>query len=114
VRNPDGYHHAPYADVGCEMLVKLCQFQADDKERKHVDMRNESGLKHNEGIQNIPLHSHKNEKVALYHLDADTSFDIGSVSRLVELFILKGKLQVNDEFIVNMIGLDRQRVKSPL
>ncbi len=97
-RNPDGYHHAPWTDEGCELLVMLCQFQGDDKARKHIQTSKITPVPQTKGLSVTQLHDKGNEHIALYHLDAGTSFDTTLFQHhLIELFIIKGKLQIWDK-----------------
>ena len=34
-RNPEGFRHAPFSEEGCVILVKLHQFQHDDRQHQH-------------------------------------------------------------------------------
>ena len=36
-RNPAGFRHAPFSERGCELFVKLHQFQSSDDERVQVN-----------------------------------------------------------------------------
>lgn len=94
VRNPSGWRHAPYTATGCELFVKLCQFQPDDAARVVVDG---PGVAPREtaspALTRRPLHDHGREAVALY--------DVAPGARAVpfdcpggaELLVLEGSLE---------------------
>ena len=93
VRNPDGYHHAPWTNEGCELLVMLCQFQGDDKECKHIQTSKSKPELKAKGLYVTQLHDKDNEHIALYQLDARSAFNTAVFKhQMLELFIIKGDL----------------------
>lgn len=69
-RNPLGHVHAPWSKDGCEILVKLHQFQTDDTARIAVTTAQGNWQTLDHGIKVQLLHEHRNERVALVRLPA--------------------------------------------
>ena len=75
VRNPPGSSHTPRSAAGCELFVKLRQFQAGDDTRVVVDTRQAGfvpGLV--AGLEVLPLHEFATEQVALVRWAPGTRF----------------------------------------
>ena len=94
VRNPPGSRHVPASPDGCTILVKLRQFDPDDRAAVHVDAASAAWAEAPDapGVDAIDLHADARESVALErwapgaarHLDADGG---------LELFVLDGALE---------------------
>ncbi len=71
VRNPIGSSHTPRSDPGCEILVKLHQFDAGDVDHKVIDT---SAVSYAEAPYSgrwwLPLHEYGDEAVRLEKWDA--------------------------------------------
>lgn len=96
VRNPNGFHHAPWTEHGGILLVHLCQFQSDDERQLRIDTKKEKWIEVADGVSNICLHRHRNEHINLINIRA-SSFDCHQFINHVELFVLSGELQINNE-----------------
>jgi anti-sigma factor ChrR (cupin superfamily) len=75
VRNPPGSSHTPRSATGCELFVKLRQFQEGDDARVVVDTRQAGfvpGLV--AGLEVLPLHEFATEQVALVRWAPGTRF----------------------------------------
>ncbi len=75
VRNPPGSRHKPFTREGCTILVKLCQFSADDLQQMNVDTRNadwQTGPIPERSF--LPLHEHAGVNTILLRLAPDTQF----------------------------------------
>jgi anti-sigma factor ChrR (cupin superfamily) len=97
VRNPAGWTHAPWTDEGCEIFVKLRQFNPGDKERVVINTQKAEWKKlAKEGISVLPLHRHGDESVDLYRIDKDTELDLQSYPFGAELLIIEGELSHQD------------------
>jgi anti-sigma factor ChrR (cupin superfamily) len=95
VRNPSGWVHAPWTDKGCELFVKLCQFQSDDKQRVVLDSQAPSGWKAtgHPGLSRLTLHVHGDEVVALYRVAAGAEAVCLSCPQGAEILLLEGSLE---------------------
>ena len=67
VRNPPGSKHVPASKDGCTILVKLRQFDPDDRAAVHVDTASAgwAAVTGAEGIETVALHEDARETVAL-------------------------------------------------
>ena len=67
VRNPPTSRHTPGSDAGCVILVKLWQFQPDDRHDVVVDTRSADArpAPGRPGVAVIPLHSGRDESVRI-------------------------------------------------
>ncbi len=92
VRNPSGWVHAPWTDKGCELFVKLCQFQPDDRERVIRDTQASPDWQATEqpGLSRLTLHVHGDETVALYQLAASAKAVAMSYPQGAEILLLEG------------------------
>lgn len=91
VRNPPGSRHAPSAPSGCELFVKLRQFQAGDGTRTVIDTRNtpfRPGLV--PGLTVLPLHEFGTEHVALVRWAPGTYFQPHTHWGGEEILVLEG------------------------
>lgn len=73
-RNPEGSSHAPFSKDGCVILVKLHQFQDDDRQQVFIDTPSGSWLPGQGGLKVLPLHSHHGESTALVKWPAGERF----------------------------------------
>jgi anti-sigma factor ChrR (cupin superfamily) len=91
VRNPIGSTHAPHSERGCRLLVKLHQFDPEDRRRVVVHTRNEAfapGLV--PGLTVLPLHQHGTESVALVRWAPGTRFQPHRHWGGEEILVLEG------------------------
>lgn len=94
VRNPIGTSHKPHTEEGCTILVKLHQFDEDDRAHFSVDTTTEPfrpGMV--EGLSVLPLHSAKSENVALVRWAPGTKFNPHQHWGGEEIFVLEGTFQ---------------------
>ncbi len=90
-RNPEGYRHAPFSENGCEILVKLHQFQADDRARVCIDTTKEQWRPGQGNLRVMPLHAHGSESVALVFWPAGEVFQLHSHFGGEEIFVISGE-----------------------
>jgi anti-sigma factor ChrR (cupin superfamily) len=90
-RNPEGFSHAPFSEQGCEILVKLHQFQPDDGARVCIDTTNTPWLPGQGNLQVMPLHSHGTESVALVFWPAGEVFQRHSHFGGEEIYVISGE-----------------------
>ena len=94
VRNPIGTSHTPHTKEGCTILVKLHQFAPEDTAQFHIDTRHAAfrpGMV--EGLTVLPLHTAKNENVALVRWAPGTRFTPHQHWGGEEVFVLEGIFQ---------------------
>lgn len=95
VRNPPGSSHTPRSDTGCQILVKLRQFAADDLTRIAIDCRDERTWPSKRA--ELPLHEFGNERVSMRRLAAGDSLPVDAQAGGTEVFVVEGVLRLGDE-----------------
>jgi anti-sigma factor ChrR (cupin superfamily) len=91
VRNPPGSSHTPASANGCEIFVKLRQFDPEDTARVVIDtttMTWQRGAASDIAI--MPLHAFGSERVALVRLADASRFDANASRGGVEILMLEG------------------------
>jgi len=91
-RNPEGFHHAPFSEEGCVILVKLHQFQPDDHQRVCINTNTAAWLPGNGNLQVLPLHDFNRESVALVRWPAGERFQSHVHSGGEEIYVISGEL----------------------
>ena len=97
VRNPPGSRHRPFSTAGCEIFVKLRQFQAGDDARVVIDTSQAAfrpGLV--PGLTVLPLHEYGSEHVALVRWAPGTRFQAHTHWGGEDIFVLEGTF--SDEY----------------
>lgn len=96
-RNPPGTSHSPKSTNGCQLFVKLNQFQSDDLTPVKIDTEKESWLPGAiQGLSVMPLHSFGTEHVALVKWQPGTYFQPHVHLGGEEIFVIEGVFE--DEF----------------
>jgi len=100
-RNPDGSSHAPFSKEGCLLLVKLCQFQHNDRQQLAIRTDRAEWL-NREDAAVLPLHQSGHEQVAMVRLKPGQTLKpltgIFGDSRFgEELLILRGALRDDEQ-----------------
>lgn len=90
-RNPEGFSHSPFSEAGCEILVKLHQFQTDDHARVCIDTTKEQWLPGQGNLKVMPLHSYGSESVALVFWPAGEVFQLHSHFGGEEIYVISGE-----------------------
>lgn len=91
VRNPPGSRHTAYSKEGCELFVKVRQFDAADAERVFIDTKSAAfrqGLV--PGLTVLPLHEFGTEHAALVRWMPGTKFQPHMHWGGEEIFVLEG------------------------
>lgn len=91
VRNPPGSTHSPSSPEGCEIFVKLRQFDARDLSRVVIDTRSTAwrpGLV--PGLEVLPLHEFAAEHIALVRWAPGTRFHAHRHWGGEEILVLEG------------------------
>jgi quercetin dioxygenase-like cupin family protein len=91
VRNPPQSRHTPGSRPGCTMLVKLWQFDPEDRVQMRLDTASMSTIEASgrAGVWLIPLFKDDNEEVRLEHWDKDARIELDPKGGL-ELLVLEG------------------------
>jgi len=92
VRNPPGSKHSPFSDTGCELLVKLDQFDPADDISLRIDTQAGAWLPGERGIKVMPLYYFETEMVALYKWSAGTRYQPHPHFGGEEIFVISGEL----------------------
>jgi anti-sigma factor ChrR (cupin superfamily) len=94
VRNPPLSSHAPHSKEGCEILVKLRQFQSGDD--SHVFIRDEENsyeISSHKGIKTLKLHEFGSEQIELQMWENGAIGPSECVNEGEELFIISGEFE---------------------
>lgn len=91
LRNPPGTSHSPVCTEGCELLVKLDQFDAEDLEPVCIETATADWLPGLvPGLSVMPLHSYGVQHTALVRWDPGTVFNRHVHPGGEEIFVLDG------------------------
>lgn len=90
-RNPPGFKHSPFSKEGCEILVKLHQFQVDDQQRVCIQTHSTAWLPGQGNLRVMPLHQHHGESVALVKWPAGEKFQPHVHAGGEEIYVISGE-----------------------
>ena len=90
-RNPAGFKHAPFSVEGCEILVKLHQFKAEDIQRVCIQTRSTPWLPGQGNLEVMPLHQYQGESVALVKWPAGEKFLPHVHAGGEEIYVISGE-----------------------
>jgi anti-sigma factor ChrR (cupin superfamily) len=101
VRNPPESSHTPSSTAGCVILVKLWQFQPEDRCPVGLNINELPSLPHSEvqGVSVIPLFKDKHEQVSVIEIQANTTFEFVPAGG-AELFVLQGRVKEQQDTLV--------------
>lgn len=94
LRNPPDTHHRHFTSTGCKLFVRLHQFQPGDDQSVRVDTLRAGwrpGLV--AGLSVLPLHSYRDETVALVRWRPGTVFRSHAHFGGEEIFVVDGVLE---------------------
>lgn len=93
IRNPPQSKHQPSSKDGCVMLVKLWQFQPDDRTHVRLQTNFMGSVQHVDfkGISITPLYKDNIEEVSLLHFEENAEITLNAKNG-AELFVLSGSL----------------------
>jgi len=97
VRNPPGTRHAPFTRVGCTILVKLRQFQVDDKRQCAISTQPDNAVAWHAvsaGADYQLLHHYRDEHVLLFRMRANATLPEVKFASGAEFYILDGSVQI--------------------
>jgi anti-sigma factor ChrR (cupin superfamily) len=101
VRNPPQSSHTPGSEVGCVILVKLWQFQPEDRAQVRLNI-NELELSpsdHETGVSVSPLFKDKHEQVSVIDIQPHTSM-VFSPEGGAEIFVLQGSVREQQDTLL--------------
>lgn len=95
VRNPPTSKHTPAAMAGATILVKLHQFDPDDRTAVTIDTKTEMPVDH-EGVGVVPLFvdAHEDVRIEIWAAGAEINLDVIGGA---EVFVLEGGFSQEDE-----------------
>lgn len=93
IRNPPNSAHAPFSEQGCTLLVKLNQFDPEDKAVVRINTNTEQWLAGQGRLQVMPLHQFKYEHVALVKWPKGEMFKPHQHFGGEEIFVLSGTFE---------------------
>ena len=98
VRNPPSSRHTPGSVNGCIILVKLWQFDPDDRTQVTFNTTNQPYIADGKrlGVSVLPLFTDERETVQLERWAANASIDLFAPHGL-EIFVIQGGFQESDE-----------------
>ena len=98
IRNPPGSSHTPGSAPGCTILVKLWQFDPDDRTFVHAHIDKLTGVPHRDrpGVRVTPLYTDAAESVSVERWAPDASVTLDTRGG-TELFVLEGQARQADE-----------------
>jgi anti-sigma factor ChrR (cupin superfamily) len=93
IRNPPQSSHTPGSETGCVILVKLWQFQPEDRTpvRLNINELTPSPYSDVKGVSITPLHTDNHEQVSILHIQPNTRLEMAPEGG-VELFVLQGSV----------------------
>lgn len=94
-RNPEGFRHAPFSAAGCDILVKLHQFQPDDDRHVCINSLTADWQASGEGVECLPLHQWHDERVELLRTELAVTLTFDSAVAGLELFIVEGVAELD-------------------
>jgi anti-sigma factor ChrR (cupin superfamily) len=93
VRNPPQSSHTPGSEAGCVILVKLWQFQPEDRTPVRLNIEELTPLPYSDvkGVSVIPLYTDTHEQVSVINIQPNTHLELTPEGG-AELFILQGSV----------------------
>ena len=95
-RNPMGFVHSPFSREGCVILVKLHQFQPQDRMRLAIETDQMQGQELQPGLQVLLLHEFGSERVALTRQAASVTGIPHDHPGGEEIYVIEGELRDAD------------------
>lgn len=93
IRNPPGSSHAPFSQQGCELFVKLHQFDPRDTASVRIDTRQQPWQRGIGGLEVMSLHEFEHEHVALVKWPPGERFQPHRHFGGEEVFVLSGEFR---------------------
>jgi anti-sigma factor ChrR (cupin superfamily) len=100
VRNPPQSSHTPGSEAGCVILVKLWQFQPEDRTPVCLNINELSATKPDDaGVSVVPLFKDKHEQVSVIQMKPNTNLEL-SPEGGAELFVLQGSVKEQQDSLI--------------
>lgn len=101
VRNPPQSSHTPGSEAGCVILVKLWQFQPEDRTPVRLDINELASLPNSDfiGVSVIPLFKDKHEQVSVIDIQPHTRMEFVAEGG-AELFVLQGSVKEQQDSLL--------------
>jgi anti-sigma factor ChrR (cupin superfamily) len=101
VRNPPQSSHTPGSEAGCVILVKLWQFQPEDRTPVHLNINELASAANPDetGVSVIPLFKDTHEHVSVIKMKPHTNMQFHPEGG-AELFVLQGSVQEQQDSLV--------------
>jgi anti-sigma factor ChrR (cupin superfamily) len=101
VRNPPQSSHTPGSEAGCVILVKLWQFQPEDRTPVRLNINEVIPLPHAnvKDVSLIPLFTDKHEQVSVMDIQPHTNMEFIPEGG-AELFVLQGSVKEQRDLLV--------------
>lgn len=97
IRNPPTSSHTPAARDGATILVKLHQFDPDDRELVQIDSRSANWSVSKDGVETLVLHNDAREKVVMERWAPGATHELDATGGL-EVFLVEGSIiETGDE-----------------
>ncbi|NRB02570.1 MAG: cupin domain-containing protein [Rhodobacteraceae bacterium] len=98
VRNPPTSSHTPAAQDGATILVKLHQFDPDDRKQVQIDSGKADWSDVEEGVSSLLLHKDARETVVMERWEAGTVRNLDASSGL-EILVIEGSFQDGNDVL---------------
>lgn len=92
IRNPPASGHSPFSEAGCVLLVKLDQFDPEDKETLRIDTNSDAWLPAEGKLEIMPLYDFESESVAMIKWPPNARLRSHQHYGGEEVFVLSGTL----------------------
>ena len=101
IRNPPQSSHTPGSEAGCVILVKLWQFQPEDRTPVRLNIEELTSLPYSDvkGVSVIPLYTDKHEQVSVINIQANTHLELTPEGG-AELFVLQGSVKEQQDTLL--------------
>lgn len=101
VRNPPTSRHQPGSEPGCIIMVKLGQFQSDDRTFVHIDTNKIDSVpdRNRDGVRVTPLYKDPYENVRIEYWEAGATIELLAEAG-AELFVLNGSFQESGDGLI--------------
>lgn len=101
VRNPPQSSHTPGSEAGCVILVKLWQFQPEDRTPVLLNINELALAAHPDdtGVSVVPLFKDKHEQVSVIQMKPNTNLEL-SPEGGAELFVLQGSVKEQQDSLI--------------
>ena len=101
IRNPPQSSHTPGSEAGCVILVKLWQFQPEDRTPVRLNIEELTSLPYSDvkGVSVIPLYTDKHEQVSVINIQANTHLELTPEGG-AELFVLQGSVKEQQDILL--------------